>query len=76
MMSLCREIGNNFTSSKDLTMVNPFMPLFAHQIIGADEFILGALGTARFFVPFILAIPTGRLADRWGRKKFSWSLPP
>lgn len=52
------------------------MPLFAHQIKGADEFILGTLGTARFFVPFVLAIPTGRLADRWGRKKVLLVLAP
>jgi MFS family permease len=58
------------------TMVNPFMPLFAHQIKGADEFILGALGTVRFFVPFVLAIPIGRLADRWGRKKVLLALAP
>jgi MFS family permease len=58
------------------TMVNPFMPLFAHQVKGADEFILGALGTVRFFVPFVFAIPIGRLADRHGRKKILLALAP
>jgi MFS family permease len=58
------------------TMVNPFMPLFAHQVKGADEFILGALGTVRYFVPFVFAIPIGRLADRHGRKKILLALAP
>ena len=58
------------------TMVSPFMPLFAHQVKGADEFILGALGTVRFFVPFVFAIPIGRLADRHGRKKILLALAP
>lgn len=58
------------------TMVNPFVPLFAHQIKGANEFILGALGTARYLVPFVFAIPAGRLTDRFGRKKLLLVLAP
>jgi len=58
------------------TMVKPFMPLFAHQVKGADAFILGALGTVSFLVPFVLAIPFGRLADRLGRKKILLALAP
>ena len=57
-------------------MVNPFLPLYAHVFKGADEFIVGALGTARFLATFLFAIPIGRLADRYGRKKILFVLAP
>jgi MFS family permease len=57
-------------------MVSPFMPLFAHQFKGADEFVLGGIATATRVAPLLVAIPLGRLADRHGRKKLLFLLAP
>jgi MFS family permease len=50
-------------------MVFPFSQVFAHQVKGANEFILGAMVTASALSSIVFAIPLGRLADRVGRKK-------
>jgi MFS family permease len=50
-------------------MVLPFSQVFAHEIKGADSFILGAMVTGSALASVIFAIPLGRLADRVGRKK-------
>ena len=52
-----------------LAMVFPFFPVFAHEIKGADQFLLGAMVTASALTSIIFAIPLGRLADRLGRKR-------
>ena len=52
------------------------MPLYAHQIKGADEFALGAIYLAISIVPLVASIPLGRLADRYGRKKLLFSVAP
>jgi len=57
-------------------MIGPFVPLYAHQFKGADEFILAGLGTARFLAALLFAIPMGRLADRFGRKKLLFAVAP
>ena len=57
-------------------MVNPFLPLYAHVTKGADEFIIGAIGTVRFLATFLFALPVGRLADHYGRKKILFCLAP
>jgi MFS family permease len=46
-----------------------YIPLYAAQVKGADAFTLGGMATAALLVPLILSIPSGRLADRIGRKK-------
>jgi Na+/melibiose symporter-like transporter len=46
-----------------------YIPLYASQVKGADAFTLGGMATASLLVPLILSIPSGRLADRFGRKK-------
>jgi MFS family permease len=50
-------------------MVFPFSQVFAHEIKGADQFILGAMVTGSALASIAFAIPLGRLADKVGRKK-------
>ena len=50
-------------------MVFPFSQVFAYQVKGANEFILGAMVTGSALSSIVFAIPLGRLADRVGRKK-------
>jgi MFS family permease len=45
-----------------------YMPLYAAEIKGADQFIIGGMSTAATIVFVFLAIPLGHLADNWGRK--------
>ncbi len=52
-----------------LGMIFPFSQVFAHQVKGANEFILGAMVTGSALSSIVFAIPLGRLADRIGRKK-------
>ena len=58
------------------SMAQPFMPLFAHQFKGADEFVLGGIAVAINIAPLLAAIPLGRLADSYGRKKLLFALAP
>jgi MFS transporter, DHA1 family, multidrug resistance protein len=51
-----------------LGMVFPFSQVFAHEIKGANEIVLGAMVTGAALTSVIFAIPLGRLADRVGRK--------
>jgi len=81
--SLFKEISQVFKSGKHLKrwiviaavtqlpigMVFPFSQVFAHQVKGANEFILGAMVTGSALSSIVFAIPLGRLADRVGRKK-------
>lgn len=52
-----------------LGMVFPFSQVFAHQVKGANEFILAAMVTGAALSSILFAIPFGRLADKIGRKK-------
>jgi len=45
-----------------------YMPLYAAEVKGADQFIIGGMSTAATIVFVFLAIPLGHLADTWGRK--------
>lgn len=81
--NLFKEISEVFKSGKHLKrwiviaavtqlplgMVFPFSQVFAHQVKGANEFILGAMVTGSALSSIVFAIPLGRLADRIGRKK-------
>jgi MFS family permease len=58
------------------SMAQPFLPLFAHQFKGADEFVLGGIAVARALAPLIFSIPLGRLADRYGRKRLLFTIAP
>jgi MFS family permease len=81
--SLFKEVTEVFKSGKHLKrwiviaavtqlplgMVFPFSQVFAHQVKGANEVILGAMVTGSALSSIVFAIPLGRLADRIGRKK-------
>ena len=53
-----------------------YLPLFAAEIKGADQFVLGGMATASMLLPLLLAIPMGRLADTIGRKKVIYMVTP
>ncbi|MFW6115874.1 MAG: MFS transporter [Chloroflexota bacterium] len=59
-----------------LTMTLPFMQVFAHEVKGADQYVLGAMATATILARLVFGIPLGRLADRIGRKKVIYLLTP
>ncbi|MFH1016070.1 MAG: MFS transporter [Chloroflexota bacterium] len=52
-----------------LGMVFPFSQVFAHEMKGANEYVLGAMVTGSALTSIAFALPLGRLADRIGRKK-------
>ena len=57
-------------------MVMPFRYVFANEIKGADQFVLGAMVTASALVPLFLGVFLGRLADKIGRKKVMYLSMP
>jgi len=63
-------------TSLPMGMVLPFRQVFAHDIKGADQYILGLMVTASALVPIFLGIVMGRLADRIGRKKLIYMSMP
>jgi MFS family permease len=58
------------------SMTQPFMPVYAHQFKGADEFLLSGIAMAITIIPMLISIPLGRLADRYGRKKMLFVIAP
>ena len=58
------------------TIAQPFMPVYAHDIKGANEFVLGGIAMTSVLVPMVASIPVGRLADRYGRKKLLFAIAP
>jgi len=63
-------------NSLPLAMVFPFSQVFAHEIKGADPFILGAMVTGSALTSIVFAIPLGRIADRVGRKRILYLTMP
>ena len=57
-------------------MLLPFVQPFAHEVKGADQYILGFMVTAAAVAPLLLGIPVGRLADRIGRKRVVYLTMP
>ncbi len=57
-------------------MILPFSQAFAHEIKGADQYVLGAMVTGMAVVPLLLGMPMGRLADRIGRKRVLYMAMP
>jgi len=55
--------------SLPMGMILPFTQPFAHEIKGANQYILGAMVTGFALTPLLLGIPMGRLADKIGRKR-------
>ncbi len=58
------------------TIAHPFMPLYARDFKGADQYVLGGIAMALTIVPMLASILLGRLADRYGRKKLLFALAP
>jgi MFS family permease len=58
------------------TIAQPFMPVYAHEFKGANEFVLGGIAVTSTVVPMLASIPLGRLADRHGRKKILFAIAP
>lgn len=52
-----------------LGLVFPFTQVFAYQVKGANELVLGAMVTGSALASILFAVPLGRLADRIGRKR-------
>jgi len=50
--------------------------LYAHEIKGADQYLLGVMATATVVARLVAGIPLGRLADRIGRKRVIYLLTP
>ncbi len=59
-----------------MAVTSPFLQLFAHQLKGADQYVLGLMATASVLARLIFGIPLGRLADKIGRKKVIYLLTP
>jgi MFS family permease len=59
-----------------LGMVFPFSQVFAHEVKGANEFVLAAMVTSSALVSIVFAIPLGRLADKVGRKQILYVTIP
>jgi len=57
-------------------MILPFTQVFAHEVKGADEYVLGAMVSGMALTSLVLGIPMGRLADRIGRKKVLYLITP
>jgi len=49
----------------------PFVPLWIVNIRGADQYLLGLMGTLSALASLLLQIPLGMLADKIGPRKFS-----
>jgi MFS family permease len=58
------------------TIASPFMPVYAHEFKGANEFALSGISMAIAVVPMLASIPLGRLADHYGRKKLLFAIAP
>ena len=59
-----------------MAMIPLFWPVFAHEVKGADEYILAWMMTAGTVTYLLFGIPMGRLADRIGRKKVIYIATP
>lgn len=46
-----------------------YVPLFAAEVKGANQFVIGGMSTAATLVFVFFAVPLGHLADTYGRKK-------
>jgi len=57
-------------------MMTPFVQLFAYEIKGADQYLLGLMATATVATRMLFGIPLGRLADRIGRKRMIFLITP
>jgi len=59
-----------------VSLTSPFRAPFAHEIKGADQYIIGGMASASLVAQILFATPLGRLADRIGRKKVFYAIAP
>jgi MFS family permease len=60
-----------------LGMVLAFSQVYAHEIKGADAFVLAAMATGAAMGSIVFSVPAGWLADRIGRKRVLYlTIPP
>ena len=57
-------------------LILPFTQVFAQEVKGADGYILGAMVTATALTSILFGIPSGMLADKFGRKKVLYFVIP
>jgi len=53
-----------------------YVPLYAAEMKNADQYVVGGMGTASTLLITLLAIPMGRLADVYGRKRMILLMTP
>jgi len=63
-------------SKLPLTMILPFMHLFANEMKGARQYTLSMMSVAMVTAHILFGVPMGRLADRLGRKRLIYLLTP
>jgi MFS family permease len=66
---------SSVTSFSQIMMLSFRYP-YAHEIKGANQFVIGGLATASVLLQIIFYTPLGRLSDRIGRKKTLYLLIP
>ena len=59
-----------------MAITSPFLQLYAHEVKGANQYLLGVMITASVLTRLVFGIPLGRLADRVGRKRVIFLLTP
>lgn len=59
-----------------LAMVFPFSQVFANQVKGADQYVLGAMVTGSALTSVAFGVSLGRLADKVGRKRVLYITTP
>lgn len=57
-------------------MLMPFRTIYLVEVKGADASILGLMVVISTIISMTLALPLGRIADRFGRKKIIYLLSP
>jgi MFS family permease len=53
-----------------------YLPLYVAQVKTADQYVISAIALTSTIVPLLLSLPTGRLADTFGRKRVIYLLTP
>lgn len=53
-----------------------YVPLYARELKGADQFTIGSMDAAYYLLIVLLAIPMGIIADRFGKKRLITLMTP
>ncbi|MFC1965057.1 MFS transporter [Chloroflexota bacterium] len=74
--NLKRWVAINSLNYLTYGMVLPFTQVFAHEVKGAEQYVLGAMVSGFALTSLVLGVPLGRLADKIGRKKVLYLIAP